>query len=428
MKFTLFTVLLVFLLILPSFLNYNLIADAATASTSPNIFLGVDVSFESVPATEKLIDKVSSYTNLFVIGCYGNYNLTRLSVISQYVYDKGLSFIVYTDSPRYPSSQWLADAKKTYGDNFLGIYYLDEVGGKQLDQSSYPVVTNAINFNDAATRYVQIVNFLLRNGTYGVTRNFAYPDEFQLFTSDYSLYWYDYAAGYDTVFAEFTMNYSQQLNLDLVRGAATSQNKDWGVMITWKYNLPPYMESGSELLNDMKLAYNNGAKYIIVFDGDQNWTQSVLKPGQLDAIKAFWEYAQSTPRTISPVSDRTAFVLPVDYAYGFRGPSDRIWGLWNPDSLTDSICRNVSKLMQEYGYNLDIVYPNGTNPVESLGYRNVFYWNDPRLADVPMASATDSATASQKGFSLIEMYVFYGTAAILTIVAVATMFFKLKKR
>ena len=151
MKFKLFTVLLVFLLILPLFLNYNLNANAATASTKQNLFLGVDVSFESVPATEQLIDKVSSYTNLFVIGCYGNYNLTRLSVLSQYVYDKGLSFIVYTDSPRYPSSQWLADAKNKYGDRFLGIYYFDEVGGKQLDQSSYPVVTSASSFNDAAT-------------------------------------------------------------------------------------------------------------------------------------------------------------------------------------------------------------------------------------------------------------------------------------
>lgn len=234
MKFKLFTVLLVFLMILPLFLNYNLNAHAATASTPQNLFLGVDVSFESVPATEQLIDEVSSYTNLFVIGCYGNYNLTRFSVLSQYVYDKGLSFIVYSDSPRYPSRQWLADAKKTYGDSFLGIYYFDEAGGKQLDQSSYPAVTSATSFKDAATKYVQIVNFFLNNETYGVTRNFAYPNEFQLFTSDYSLYWYDYASGYDTVFAQFTMNYSQQLNIDLVRGAATSQNKDWGVVITWK--------------------------------------------------------------------------------------------------------------------------------------------------------------------------------------------------
>jgi hypothetical protein len=415
------------MLILPLFLNYSSITNAATANTPQTIFLGVDVSFESVPETEQLIDKVCSYTNLFVIGCYGNYNLTRLSVISQYVYDKGLSFIVYSDSPRYPSRQWLADAKSTYGDSFLGIYYFDEAGGKQLDQSSYPVVTSATSFNDAATKYVQIVNFFLRNGTYGIARNFAYPNEFKLFTSDYSLYWYDYAAGYDTVFAEFTMNYSQQLNLDLVRGAATSQNKDWGVMITWKYNKQPYMESGPELLNDMKLAYENGAKYIIVFDGDQNWTKDILEQGQLDAIREFWQYAQATPRTINPASDRTAYVLPVDYAYGFRGPNDRIWGLWNPDSITDSICRNVSKLIQEYGYNLDIVYPNGTYPVESLGYRNVFYWNDPRLADIPMASATIFATDSQKDLSLLEMYVFSGTAAALAVVAFVTMFLKFKR-
>jgi|WetSurMetagenome_2_1015567.scaffolds.fasta_scaffold83432_2 hypothetical protein len=427
MKTKLLTVLLFFLLISPLFIDHNLIANASTANTPPNIFLGVDVSFESVSATEQLIDKVCSYTNLFVIGCYGNYNLTRLNILSQYVYDRGLSFIVYTDSSRYPSRPWLADAKNTYGDKFLGIYYLDELGGKQLDQASYPLVTNATSFNDAATNYVYIANFLLRNGTYGISRSFAYPHEFKLFTSDYSLYWYDYEAGYDTVFAEFTMNFSQQLNLDLVRGAAASQNKDWGVMITWKYNTAPYMESGPELLADMKLAYQNGAKYIIVFDGDQNWTQNILDNGQLDAIKEFWQYAQITPQNISPASDRTAYVLPVDYAYGFRGPSDRIWGLWSPDSITDGICRNVSKLIQKYGYNLDIVYPNGTYPVESLGYKNVFYWNDPRLADSSVISVTASSTDPQKGFSLLEMYIFSGTAIILAIFAVAFMFHKFKK-
>ena len=84
------------------------------------------------------------------------------------------------------------------------------------------------------------------------------------------------------------MNYSQQLNLDLVRGAATSQSKDWGVMITWKYNTPPYMESGPELYSDMKLAYDNGAKYIIVFDGDQNWTQNILRTtNSLTRLRSF---------------------------------------------------------------------------------------------------------------------------------------------
>ena len=137
------TVLLILLLILPLFLNCSLTAKAATTQTSPSLYFGVDVAFGSIAATEQLIDNVSSYTNFFVIGCTGNYNVTRLTIISQYVYDKGLSFIVYTDNPRYPSSQWLEDAKNNYGNSFLGIYYYDEPGGKQLDQHNYPIVTAA---------------------------------------------------------------------------------------------------------------------------------------------------------------------------------------------------------------------------------------------------------------------------------------------
>ena len=72
------------------------------------------------------------------------------------------------------------------------------------------------------------------------------------------------------------MNYSRQLNIDLCRGAATVQNKDWGVMITWTYTQPPYMESRTQLYNDMVLAYENGAKYIIIFDSNENYTQNVL--------------------------------------------------------------------------------------------------------------------------------------------------------
>ena len=195
------------------------------------------------------------------------------------------------------------------------------------------------------------------------------------------------------------------------------------------------MESGPDLYSDMVLAYENGAKYIIVFDGNQNWTQNVLEQGQLDAMKEFWQYAQANPRTMSPVSDRTAYVLPLDYGYGFRGPQDKIWGLWGNDSITSDICYNVSKLILEYGNNLDIVYPNGTNPVESLGYSNIYYWNDSRLAESPTSSPTysiqadpSSSTISQKNLLPAEMYVFGGTAGILAIVAFMAVFFKFRKQ
>ncbi len=431
MKFKQLTVLLILLLILPLFLNYGLPTKAVTTQTSPSLYVGVDVAYESIAATEQLIDNISSYTNFFVIGCTGNYNETRLTIISQYVYDKGLTFIVYSDIPRYPSRQWLEDAKNNWGNSFLGIYYYDEEGGKQLDQSNYPFVTAAVNYSDAAESYVNTMNWRLRSGPYAITKNFAYPTEYQLFTSDYALYWYDYEAGYDTVFAEFGMNYSRQLNVALCRGAATVQNKDWGVMIDWTYTQPPYIESGPELYNDMVLAYENGAKYIIVFDSNKNWTQNILQQGHLDAMKQFWQYAQANPRTISPVSDRTAYVLPEDYAYGFRGPKDKIWGLWTNDSLTLDISMSVATLFQMSGNNLDIVYPDGPQTIESVGYRSIIYWNDTRLIpnmptmQSPSPILPTPSPHPQQDPSLL----FYAIATcILVTVAVATAVLEVRRR
>jgi len=439
MKYKQLTVLLVFLLILPLFLNYNLTSKAATTTASPGFFLGVDVAYESVSLTEQLIDNVSSYTNAFIIGCNGNNNLTRLNIISQYVYDKGLSFIVYSDYPKYPSAQWLADAKNNWGNRFLGIYYLDEPGGKQLDQAKTRAVTTATNYSDAAINYVQSVNAYLRSGLFSITNNFAYPTEFPLFTSDYALYWYDYQAGYDTVFAEFALNYDRTLNLDLIRGAATAQNKDWGIMITWKYTQPPYMESGMELYNDMVLAYENGAKYIFVFDSNKDWTQNVLTQSQLDAIKEFWQYTQANPRTVTPVSDRIAYVLPDDYAYGFRGPEDKIWGLWQADNLTVDISMSIKTLMQICGNNLDIVYPDGLQTVQSVGYKSIIYWNDSSLipnvpttqSPSPIISSTTPHRTQQELSWLsypIIIYIYAIAAGILATFAITNSVLKVRRK
>ena len=338
-----------------------------------------------------------------------------------------MSFIVYTDNPRYPSSQWLADAKSKWGNSFLGLYYFDEAGGKQLDQADYPSVTSATNYSDAATQYVDELNWMMRTGPYAITKNFAYPTEYQLFTSDYALYWYDYQAGYDTVFAEFAMNYSRQLNIDLCRGAATVQNKEWGVMITWTYSQAPYMEAGPQMYNDMVLAYQNGAKYIIVFDSNENYTQNVLQQGQLDAMKQFWQYVQANPRTITPISDRTAYVLPEDYAYGFRGPQDKIWGLWPADSLTVDISMSVATLLRLNGTYIDIVYPDGPRTVESVGYQNILNWNDTRL--IPTSSTIPSSSTPQGDLNLpfYETALYAIAAVIVVAVAVSLLVLRFRK-
>jgi hypothetical protein len=430
MKFKHFTIVLILLLISSFYLDSRLMAYAATSNATSSFYVGVDVAYESLPETMQLIDNVSSYTNFFIIGCVGDYNETRLTIISQYALDKGLSFAVYSDDPRYPSKQWMESAKSTFGSRFLGFYYYDEPGGKQLDQATYPVVTSAINFSDAADKYVDTLNRWLRNSSFAITRNFDYPTEFPICTSDYGLYWYDYLAGYDTVFAEFGWkigweNSSRQLNIALCRGAAIVMNRDWGVMITWAYEQPPYMESGPELYNDMVMAYENGAKYILVFDSNKEYTQNVLQQDQLNAMKQFWQYTRDNPRTVSQPSERSAYVLPEDYGFGFRSPHDKIWGLWNADydasalNFTTGVGMSVATLLQMFGSDLDIVYPTQNQTIESVGYQNVVYWNDTRLLpDIPIIP-NPSPVTSVSGQPTISPYFQNGNSLIVYLATTA---------
>jgi len=113
-----------------------------------------------------------------------------------------------------------------------------------------------------------------------------------LFVSDYALYWYDYKAGYDTLLATVWLELQQTIECGAVPRAATAQKKDWGVIVTWEYTVPPYIESSEKLYEDLVLAYDNGAKYILVFDSDEDYTQSILQEEHLDTLKQFWEYAQ----------------------------------------------------------------------------------------------------------------------------------------
>ncbi|MDI9644558.1 MAG: hypothetical protein QFX35_05000 [Candidatus Verstraetearchaeota archaeon] len=345
------------------------------STSSEDLYFGVDVAYGDVAATKLLIDRVSPYTNLFVIGCLGSYNESRLDDITQYVYDKGLYFIIYSDSYRYPSKNWFEKASSKYGNRLLGVYYFDEVGGKVLDQSNGPIIRSAANYTEAAQKFVSVLSGLIR-GNLSVTSSFASPDQYKLFTSDYAFYWFDYQAGYDVVLAQLGWNNSRQLNMALCRGAATAFGKEWGVIITWTYRQAPYIESGPELYDDLVLAYENGAKYILIFDSNEDYSASILREEHFEAMQRFWQYFKDNPRTGVPIGERVAYVLPKDYAYGFRGEGDRIWGLWGPDSITAEMCDNVSLMLENYGTRLDLLYPGTVQALESLGYNEIFFWSE----------------------------------------------------
>ena len=284
--------------------------------------------------------------------------------------------------------QWYAHANSTWGDKLLGFYYLDEPGGKQLDRVSSFTDDSATNNTKAAAQFVA-----------GLSQNVGSSEasryNYKSYTSDYALYWFDYKAGYDTVFAEFGWNYSRQLNIALCRGAAITQNKDFGVIITWTYTQPPYIESGEQLYNDLVLAYDNGAKYIVIFDGNEGWTSGILQQEHLDAMQRFWNYMQTHQPKTTSTNERTTFVLPDAYGYGFRGPQDHIWGLWEADAFAYNMSTSVNALLNQYGEKLDIIYDDGLQPGNN-GYNQLIYWNTygppPTTSPSPSAAPSTSPT------------------------------------
>jgi hypothetical protein len=420
MKFGQLTVPIIVLLVAGLFLQSPSHLAYAQAQSKPEVFVGVDVAFDNLTVTKQLADTLRPYTNLFIIGCdYGinplnNSRLNDLFDLCQYTYDKGYYFMIFGNV--FPIAQ-VVNHVRQYGDHFLGFYAYDELGGRQLDQANRSVYfTSATNLTDAATKYEkQVNNWLYNMSSFFIpefTRNFNTPKEFKLFTSDYALYWFDFKAGYDAVFAEFAWNYDRQLNIALCRGAATAQGKEWGVMITWKYPEAPYLESAAELYNDMKLAYDNGAKYIVVFDTNKNWTANTLTEDQLGAMKMFWQYTQTNPQSDTTPSSRVAYMLPDGYAYGFRGPEDQIWGIWNADETAQLIgaglspninaCQLISTsvkiMLDQYNSSVDIVYDEPVQPGATV-YRETVLWNDPAAVAAfwPKASSSPLATATPSG-------------------------------
>jgi hypothetical protein len=348
-----FAVSFVFILALTLVCNSLLSNQAPTAD--PGIFVGVDVGFGDETDVYKVADATQGYANLIIIGSLAvTTNTTKLTNVCDYLYERDFSFIIYIgfgpETPAGPSMQFFSTTVKQWGDKFLGAYIFDEPGGKQLDYApgtphyTDKPVKQADNSSHAANQYVDVLYRYAID--YAGPTYFEVPD-MKVFTSDYGLYWFDYVSGYNVVLGEFVGNESRQLSIARCRGAANVHLMNWGTMITWKYDQAPFLEDADQLYSDMVLAYENGAKYVVVFNSpaDQPATTElgILTPQHLDAMKRFWEYTIKHPYE-ERYQAEIAYVLPQDYGFGFRSPTDNIWGLWPADELAPKVWNDANAL------------------------------------------------------------------------------------
>lgn len=372
---------------LPIYLNHIAVND--NKSDKDSFFFGVTYGSNTTQEAKTLIDEVKGYTNLFIVDSWDvSTNETALNEICQYAVDSGLSVIVYFDYVFFEPKEWswlhswMETTTQKWGDKFLGIYLYDEPGGNQIDTNQWrsgpsakEAMENASNYSDAANRFVTNIPSTI---SWQNVRSVG----LSIFTSDYALYWFDYLAGYDTIFAELGWNISSAQQIALCRGAANVQGKDWGAIITWTYYEPPYLASGPEVFNEMVTAYDAGAKYVVLFNYPRYPKMNpygILTQEHLTAMREFWNYTKANPRNDKEnVGGQVVLVLPKDYGWGMRRSmqftEDRIWGFWPEDQATLIVGNIMNRLINRYGLQLDIIFDDPRFNYQQM-YTKVFFWN-----------------------------------------------------
>ncbi len=363
----------------------------------PKFYVGVEVAYTNANVSDvrTMVDRVKGSTNVFVIGSVElTYNESALDEACAYIHDAGLKIIVlltnYTNYS-YDTRIWTNATQQKYGDDFIALYRYDEPGGDQLDNPALRFVSNVTTYSDAASNYT----YILQQDV-----NFYEGNVSRIFTADYGLYWWDYKAGYDALLAEFVGNQSRQRHIALCRGAATAFDKDFGTIITWRYDGPPYyIEDADSLFNDLTFAYLAGSKYVIVFDYPKTDTYGILTDQHFASLKRFWDWSHANPQAFGSAKATAAYVLPGDYGSGLRSATDNIWGLFPADALSAKVWNDINTLTARYGVAFDIVFDDGTIENVTARYPNVYFWNEtvtPQLSKQAIVISLESAVSVEE--------------------------------
>ena len=354
-------------------ISFHVLSHVEKNKSKTEFFFGISYGQNSFEEAKNIIDKVKNYTNLFIINSYplttNNTNPNELNKICDYAAKSNLNFIVYFFSFWAGNWQqnWVDTARSNWGERFLGVYLRDEPGGYQIEEGD---LINGSTYAEASENFVNAISS-------SFSMKFLNANNVEVFTSDFGLYYYDYLAGYNTVFAEFGWNNSRIQQIGLCRGAAKILNRDWGAIITWTYMHPPFIGSGEEIYKDMLTAYRSGAKYVVVFDYSKdpiNGKYGILTDEHFEAMQQFWHYVNSMSNDNSIIHGKVAYTLPNYYGSAMRHPCDTIWGIWDADEKSAIIWENLSKLEKNYGLDLDIIYDDPQFDMKN-DYQYVYTWN-----------------------------------------------------
>ena len=370
-------------------------------SQKSDFYFGVSFGQSTTSEAKMLIDKVRGYTNFFLINSWDiAINETALNEIADYAVDANLHFMVFfsfiSNSTYEWHQTWLDGARQRWGDKFLGVYLYDEPGGHQIERGQWNngsylkrLFENTSSSSEAAAKFTSL----------GTNPNFSSMNDLKrrgisTFTSDFALYWYDYKAGYDSIFVELGWNNSRNQQIALCRGAADSMGKDWGAIVTWTYTEPPYIASGPQIMQDMRVAYDAGANYIAVFNYSEDSAgnpRGILTEEHFETMQQFWSYTQTHSRGKEKPAVEAVLVLPENYGGGLRWADDNVWAptdlpwraAWPIDTQTPQIWENLNALSGKYGLKLNVIFDGAGATNLMKAYSKVYFWNETITPEEP---------------------------------------------
>ena len=138
------TVVIIVVLVVSAFVAMEPQHQSPVATKKP-FYVGVTYCGNSITEAEQLIDKVKSYTNLFVLdSATFMLDVNGAQEIGDYAVNAGLNVILCEIKGGDPAvvGSILNMAQSRWGSNFLGLYFDDEPGGKMLDATTNLYVNN----------------------------------------------------------------------------------------------------------------------------------------------------------------------------------------------------------------------------------------------------------------------------------------------
>ena len=118
-----------------AFATIEIFKPSTVVASKKPFYVGVTYCGNSTNEAEQLIDKVRTYTNLFVLQSGPlMYNLNATEQICDYAVNSGLSIIVCytTNSLGNTLDSFLNIAQMRWGSHFLGLYFNDEPAAPSL--------------------------------------------------------------------------------------------------------------------------------------------------------------------------------------------------------------------------------------------------------------------------------------------------------